>query len=138
MAYFADSADLYKTLGGFLDHLSRSTGLGAQLAATNQTVRLALSDPDATITVALRAGAAPTFQAGDSALEPTLTLAMASDTAHDLFVGRRGMSSAVQEGLIGVQGETQTLLALWPSIAFAAAPRYSQTLEAQGRSDLAA
>ena len=137
MAYFSTAEEVYDTIGQLVQDAALSLGLGPELQQTDTSVRLALSGPEATITVAFREGGGPEVTFGSSAMTPALTLEMSTDTAHEMFLGKLRFVEAASDGRVKQEGASASLSAVWPVAEFALPARYSQILVAAGRDDLA-
>jgi hypothetical protein len=136
MGYFGSADDVYETLGQLLRDAATSQGLGPQLQQTNASVRLALSDPDARVTLVFAQDQDPVVEFGNSALNPTLTLEMSADTAHEVFLGKLSFFEAVRYGRLTQHGPSASFSAVWPIAEFTLPARYAQVLAAAGRGDL--
>ena len=137
MPYFANADEVYETLGRLMEDAVASAGLGAQAQQTDASVRLALSNPAATITLTFSAGQVPAVAFGDSGRDSTLTLEMSADTAHEIFLGKLTLFEATSGRRLTQHGNADNLVALWRSASFALPARYEQILTAIGRTDLA-
>jgi putative sterol carrier protein len=137
MAYFASADEVYETLGQLAQDAAVSGGLGPQLQQTNASVKLALSEPVATITVAFSEGKDPVVAFGDSGRDATLTLEMSTDAAHEIFLGKLDLFEAAGDGRLKQQGSKESFVAAWPANVFALPARYAQILAATGHDDLA-
>lgn len=137
MAYFASADEVYETLGRLMRDSAVSKGLGSQLRQTNASVKLALSDPAATITIAFSEGQEPVVAFGDPGRDLALTLEMSADTAHEIFLGKLGFFEAAGDGRLAQQGSRESFVGVWPAAVFALPARYAQILAAAGRDDLA-
>ncbi len=135
MPYFSTEQEVYEYLGRLIEDLADSPGVGGQVKASNTTIRFSLEAPRATITVAL-SDSANTVELGPSSLPVDLVLSLDADVAHMLFLGLAEMVEAAQSGRLTARGETERILPFWPTIRFAAAPRYRQLLTVAGRTDL--
>lgn len=136
MAYFARAQDVYETLGGlFTSLVSGDDDLSASFLGADTVVRYHYTDPEATITVSLCAGAGR-VEFGDSKLEPEVEMSMSADTAHRFWLGEVDVTTALARGDIRAKGPVAKLLKLVP-LAKPAFPRYRQQLIDQGRPELA-
>jgi hypothetical protein len=83
-----------------------------QFLRANTIVRYVLTDPDATLTVDVRAGHEPAVLRGACTLEPEVTLAMAADVAERFFLGQVNVTIALARGEIQAHGPVAKILKL--------------------------
>ena len=136
MAYFSGAGEVYETLGRLMQHAARSGGLGMQLQQMDASIRLALSNPTATITLACSDGEEPIVAFGGAYGSQTLTLEMSADTAHEIFSGQLDLSAAASAGRLAQRGTSNGFWDVWPAAQFALPVRYAEILTAAGRADL--
>ncbi len=137
MTYFEDAQELYDHLGRLIADLAEHPELESELRGVDTIVRYECSDPAATITVRLQAGEPGEVDFGTSSMEPEVTMAMAADTAHRLWLGEADLAVALTRGQIRARGPLDKILRLLPP-AEPATARYRRQLIDQGREDLAA
>jgi hypothetical protein len=136
MAYFERAQDVYETLGTLFAYLvSGEDDLSIAFLGADTTVRYSYTDPEATITVSLRAGAGR-VEFGESDVEAEVEMSMSADTAHRFWLGEVNVTTALARGDIRAKGPVAKLLKLVP-LAKPAFPRYRQQLIDQGRPELA-
>ena len=132
MSYFADSEDLYGTLGTLITDALDDEMLGPQFARANTTTRWSYSDPEATITMRLADGEPALVEFGASDLVPEVTLAMDADVAHQFWTGELNVGVALARGQIVATGPVEKILRLVP-LATRVIPRYRRLLTTQGK-----
>jgi len=132
VSYFADSADLYDTLGRLITDALDDEMLGPLFARANTITRWSYSDPDATITMCLADGEPARVDFGPSDLVPEVTLTMDADVAHQFWIGDLNVGVALARGQIVATGPVEKILRLVP-LATRVTPRYRRLLVSQGR-----
>jgi SCP-2 sterol transfer family protein len=119
-AEFADAADVYRRVGRLIEEQMASPGVAARLAAVDGVVQYRCREPQATITVDLRAGNEPSVHFGPSDLEPLIVLTMDADVARALWVGELDPTIALARDQLSASGPVQRLLAVTTPAAVAA------------------
>jgi hypothetical protein len=132
VSFFADSEDLYGTLGKLITDALDDELLGPLFARANTTAQWLYSSPDATITMRLADGEPAQVDFGPSDLVPEVTLAMDADTAQEFWTGGLNVGVALARGQIVATGPVEKILRLVP-LATRVIPRYRRLLAAQGR-----
>ncbi len=132
MSHFADSDDLYATLGTLITDALDDEMLGPLFARANTTTQWVYSDPGAIITMRLADGEPARVDFGASDLIPEVTLTMDADVAHQFWVGELNVGVALARGQIVATGPVEKILRLVP-LATRVMPRYRRLLATQGR-----
>ncbi len=136
MGYFADSQEVYDTLGKLFVEIANDDELAPKFRRANTIVRYQYSEPDSAITVRLQEGEPGDVDFGESEMEPEVTMTMSADTAHLFWLGQVNVTVALARGEIKAKGPVAKILKLVP-LAKPVFPRYKAQLEEQGREDLA-
>jgi hypothetical protein len=136
VGYFKDADEVYAILGGLFRDVSEDAELSQRFKQADTILRYEYTDPEAVITLRLKAGEPGDVDCGESDLEPEVTMAMTADTAHLFWLGQVNVSVAMARGQIKARGPVQKILRLVPAAkpVFAV---YKQLLEDRGRADLA-
>jgi hypothetical protein len=137
MAYFADAPDVYRHVGRLIEDLLSDATVAAQFSTVDAVVQYRYSDPEAIITVDLRAGREVSVRFGPVDLQPQIVLTMDADIAHLLWLGELDVTIALARGQLTATGPVENLLAA-ATVSEPAGPRYRAQLAAEGRDDLLA
>ena len=135
MAYFGDAQEVYDFIGRLFVEVVADAELGPKFQRADTIVRYRFSDPDAQVTVKIRAAEETRVDLGDSDLEPEVEMTMAADTAHRFWLGKVNVTVALARGQIKAKGPVAKVLKLVP-LAKPAFPRYRAMIEDAGREDL--
>jgi putative sterol carrier protein len=115
MAHFESDAEVYDQLGGILNNLVYNAERRALLLQADAVVDFAFRDPDATVTLDLRANKTPRIHLGDSKLRPDVVLAMDADTGRALLTGELSPTIALARGDVRTKGPVAKVLRLVPA-----------------------
>ena len=137
MAYFADATDVYRHVGRLIEDLLSDPAVVEQFSTLDAVVQYRYRDPDATITLDLRAGHDVEVHFGAVDLEPEIVLAMDADVAHLLWLDELDVTIALARGQLTATGPVERLLAV-SGAGDPLGPRYRAQLAAAGRTDLLA
>jgi putative sterol carrier protein len=137
MPYFTDGKEVYRYLGRLLEDLVADHELAPKFQRANTVVQYRYREPDAQTTVKMLEGDELQVVHGDTDLQPEVVLEMASDTAHEFWLGGVNVTVALARGRIKAKGPVNKVLKLVPLVK-PAFPRYEKMLEADGRDDLLA
>jgi hypothetical protein len=132
---FASEQEVYEHLGRLFEESLADPELGPNFQRADTIVQYRYHEPEATITLDIRAGSEPRVDCGATELEPEIVMAMDADTAHGYFVGDVNVTVAIARGQIKLKGPVKKILKLVP-IVKQLVPRYCAQLEAAGRADL--
>ena len=136
MTLFAGEEDVYAHIGRLFEDLVADPELAPQFQRADTIVQYRYRDPEATITVDIRAEVQPRVDLGDTELDPEVVMSMDADTAHRFFLGRVNVTVALARGQIKAKGPVAKILKLVPLVK-PVFPLYRAQLEAEGRKDLA-
>jgi hypothetical protein len=137
MPYFADAPDVYRHVGRLMEDLLGDPAVAGQFTAVDAIVQYRYHDPDACITLDLRAGSAVAVHLGPVELEPDIVLSMSADVAHLLWLGELDVTIALARDQLSATGPVEQLLAV-VTASEPVGPRYRALLAAAGRDDLLA
>ncbi|HEU4973512.1 MAG TPA: SCP2 sterol-binding domain-containing protein [Baekduia sp.] len=130
MAHFESDAEVYEQLGGILTNLVGNTGRLEQLRQADGVVQFAFRDPDAKVTLDVRAGKDPRVELGDSRLRPDIIFAMDADTGHALLHGELAATVALARGAVRLKGPVAKALRVVPATVGAHEVEADQPVEA--------
>ncbi len=140
MTVFSDSQQFYDTVGELLQRAARDPAIGPTVARADTIIQLRYTDPDAQITIGARGvptqfGAYVDVFLGSCALEPEIVMSMTGDLAHEFWLGRINLASALARRQIQATGPVIKVLRLVPAVE----PLYQQypaILKAKGLNHL--
>ncbi len=123
---FADSATLYRILGGFFEVLKEDPGIRDPLRHSGLCVRFVYRKPAATITIDARGQEVALFLGEEGAPAPEVTMSMEADTAHRFWLGQLNLVTALTRRQVVAKGNVPKTLRLLPILrpAFALYPEY--------------
>jgi putative sterol carrier protein len=121
MAQFESDAEVYDQLGGILNNLVYNTERRALLIQADAVVQFAFRDPNATVTLDVRANKTPRIQMGESKLRADVVLSMDADTGRALLTGELSPTIALARGDVRTKGPVAKVLRLVPATVGASA-----------------
>src|SRR5262245_25949134 len=112
MSVFQDSQQFYDTVGELLRRAARDPNVGPTVARSETVLQLRYSEPEAQITIDARGvpiqfGAYVDVFLGSCDLEPEVVLSMTGDLAHEFWLGRVNLASALAQRQIQATGPVQ-------------------------------
>ena len=116
MAQFAGSEDVYSRIGRVLQEMLEDPMLVCRFQRADCVVQYRFHEPDAAITVDLRASGAASVEFGDPVLEPDVVMEMDADIAHGFFLGEVNLAVALARREILAQGPVGKILKLVPLV----------------------
>jgi hypothetical protein len=127
MSVFRDSQQFYDTVGELLQRAARDPNVGPTVARAEAVIQLRYCDPEAQITinacgVPTQFGAYVDVFLGSCNLEPEVVLSMTGDLAHEFWLGRVNLASALARRQIQATGPVIKVLRLVPAVE----PLYQQ------------
>ncbi len=130
MAVFRNTEHLYEVLDAFFKRVAERPEVAESLLAGALVIRFRYSEPEGQITVDLRQGPV-SWQTGESELEPDVEMIQSADTAHQFWLGRLNVPTAIATRKVVSRGPVAKALKLLPAVkpAFAL---YQQTLRELG------
>jgi hypothetical protein len=135
LAYFEDAGEVYQFIGKLFQDLAADEELGPKFRKADTVVQYRYREPEATITVDIRADTEPRVDLGPTDLDPEVVMSMDADTAHRFFLGNVNVTVALARGQMKARGPVAKILKLVPLVK-PVFPRYRAMLEQAGRSDL--
>ena len=130
MPVFKDANQLYDTFSELFNQLANHPKVGPVIAKSGLIVHFKYSEPDGEITI--DATKEPvTFTCGASNLKPTVDMTMSADTAHQFWMGKVNLISALTRGTIVAKGPIPSIMKLLPIIS-PAFKIYPEVLKAKG------
>ncbi len=100
MSVFKDSQQFYDTVGELLQRAARDPNIGPRVARAETVIQLRYTDPEAQITINARGvptqfGAYVDVFLGPCDLQPEVVMSMTGDLAHEFWLGRVNLASAL-------------------------------------------
>src|SRR3954454_19657440 len=115
MAHFETDAEVYDQLGGILNNLVYNSARREQLRQADAVVQFAFRQPDATVTLDVRANKTPRIELGESKLRADVVLAMDADTGRALLTGELSPALALARGDVRTKGPVAKVLRIVPA-----------------------
>jgi putative sterol carrier protein len=115
MAHFESDAEVYDQLGGILNNLVYNAERRALLLQADAVVQFAFRDPNATVTLDVRANKTPRIELGDSKLRADVVLSMDADTGKALLTGELSPTIALARGDVRTKGNVAKVLRIVPA-----------------------
>lgn len=120
---FADEAEVYTRIGGFLADLVASPGLGLRLGELETSLAIELENPAARMVLHLSPAGSEVIYGSTSAADGLIQ--MTSDLADQIFAGSANWFAGINEGTISITDSVRDFLPLLPALEYAAFPRYA-------------
>jgi putative sterol carrier protein len=115
MAQFESDVEVYDQLGGILNNLVYNAERRALLLQADAVVQFAFRDPNATVTLDVRANKTPRVELGESKLRADVVLSMDADTGKALLTGELSPTIALARGDVRTKGPVAKVLRLVPA-----------------------
>jgi putative sterol carrier protein len=115
MAHFESAAEVYDQLGGILNNLVYNSARREQLRQADAVVQFAFREPDATVTLDMRARKPPRVDLGETKLRADVVLAMDADTGRALLTGKLSPTIALARGDVRTKGPVSKVLRVVPA-----------------------
>ena len=116
MPVFKDAAQLYDCFGALFKQLTDDPKVGPVIAKSRLIIRFNYSDPDCGITI--NAAKEPIeFFFGACDLKPSVDMSMQADVAHQFWMGKVNLVSALTRGTIVAKGSIPAIMKLLPIIS---------------------
>jgi putative sterol carrier protein len=132
MSGFTTSDEVRRYLGGIFETAFADAELGPKLAATGLVLKLAYTEPNATIIIDAPRQQVRVAQDGE---QTDAAMTMSSDTGNEYWQGKVNLTFAIARGKVKVDGQVAKLLKLAP-LSKKLFPVYVDRLRADGRQDL--
>lgn len=129
MSTFTSSDQVYECIGGLFYKLKEDSEVSSQVKATNLVIRFSCFEPEAKITIDARPGREEIIY-GNCDLIPDVELTMSSDMAHEFWLGRVNVMTAITKRQIIPSGSLSKIMKLIPIIKSAVKiyPQYLKEL----------
>jgi putative sterol carrier protein len=115
MAHFESDAEVYDQLGGILNNLVYNSARREQLRQADAVVQFAFRQPDATVTLDVRAHKPARIELGETKLRVDVVLAMDADTGRALLTGELSPTLALARGDVRTKGPVGKVLRIVPA-----------------------
>jgi putative sterol carrier protein len=115
MAHFESDAEVYDQLGGILNNLVYNSARREQLRQADAVVQFAFRQPDATVTIDMRARKPARIDLGETKLRADVVLAMDADTGRALLTGELSPTLALARGDVRTKGPVGKVLRIVPA-----------------------
>lgn len=135
MTYFKDTAEVHQYIGGIFEAAVTDAEIGPKMAESGVVLKLTYADPDAVVVVDMPNQRV--FRGETDEVKPNVAMSMKADVGHKFWLGKVNVPMALAKGEMRAKGPMPKILKLLP-LAQALFPKYAESLEAEGRSDLLA
>jgi putative sterol carrier protein len=115
MAHYESDAEVYDQLGGILNNLVYNSARREQLRQADAVVQFAFRQPDATVTLDVRAHKPARIDLGETKLRADVVLAMDADTGRALLTGELSPTLALARGDVRTKGPVGKVLRIVPA-----------------------
>ena len=130
MPVFNDANQLYDTFGALFTQLANDPKVAQVIAKSGLIIRFKYSEPDSEITIDATKEPIEVFY-GPCSLKPMVDMSMSADTAHQFWLGKLNLVSALTRGNIVAKGPIPSIMKLLPIIS-PAFKIYPEVLKAKG------
>lgn len=113
MAYFNDTSEVYRYIGGAFRAASAHAEVGPKLRAGNLVLRLNYSNPTAVLTIVMREPAIEVIE-GDTDIRPDVVLSLSADNANRFWRGDYNVAVGLAKGEVKAKGPVTKILKLIP------------------------
>ena len=140
MAVFRDSEQFYECVGTLMDRAKLDPVVGPKIAKSKIIIQFQYSDPEAMTTVDARGnpsqeGAYVDVIQGKCDLVPDVAMSMNADVAHQFWLGKVNLVSALAKGDIKATGPIPKIVKLLPAVK-PLYEEYPKILEEKGYTEL--
>jgi hypothetical protein len=132
---FKDESDVYALIGRLFQELAADPELAAKVKKADTSVQYQMTDPESQITIEMCPDRDIRVDLGPSDLDPEVVMIMDVETAHEFWLGKVNVTTALARGDIKARGPVAKILRLVPLVQ-PSFPRYEQILREAGRTDL--
>jgi hypothetical protein len=136
MPIFADAAQLYDCVGAIFAYLRDDPQANQAFVKSGLVIRFKYADPDAEITLDGSQEPVEMFL-GPSDRQPIVDMSMTGDVAHQFWLGKLNLVSALTRGTIVAKGPIPAIMRLLPVIT-PAYKKYPEILREKGLENLIA
>ena len=135
MPVFKDAEQLYDVLGALFTRLKDDPQVGPSVAKSGLVIRFKYTEPDSEVTIdASKTPVELCF--GPCGRTPTVDMSMKADIAHQFWLGKVNLVSALTRGTMVAKGPIPAVMKLLPVIT-PAYKMYPEILKAKGLGHLA-
>lgn len=131
MAYFTSSEELNKVMESLWHKIKAHPEMSKKLIDAKMVVQFKYRDPEGQLTIDTSDGQDMKIIVGKTDVKPTIEMSMKADVAHEFWLGKVNVATAIMSGKISSKGPTAKALALLPAIKPAYAI-YPQVLQEAG------
>ena len=129
--YFNDADEVYKTIGRFLEEITRDEEMRPKFLASDTSFLVVYADPTARMLVDCTTDPVTVTLDPPQDAEAEITLGMSADDGHKFWMGKLNMTLALAKKHVQVAGPMSKMMKLLPAMR-PAFPRYNAFLEANG------
>ena len=116
VSVFSSEQDVYGRIGRIFEDICADDDAARQLQRADTIVQYRCHDPDAVITVDIRAEVEPRVLFGACDLVPEVVMSMAADVAHRFFLGHVNVMVALARREILAEGPVTKIVKLVPLV----------------------
>ncbi len=119
MAVFKDAEELYLCIADMMDYCSKDEKIGPKIKESNLVIRFIYEDPASRITVDAKNDAQKGYFnifRGENPLQADVTMEMSADIAHQFWLGKVNLMSALTRGEMRAQGPIPAIMRMLPII----------------------
>lgn len=121
-----------------LGEIVNAEGFEPVVRILDVVLRLELTEPDGTITLALTETSVDRVEVGETDLRPDAVAAMSAQTASRWLAGELNVFLAVDQGLLKITGRSDAVVTVFPQLRQMAAPLYRARLRGPQPTDFVA
>lgn len=134
MPTFQSPDEVYKTMGAFLDEITKGPDMRAKFTNADTAFMVNYTDPACRILVDCTQDPPVVTNDPPADAAAEIRLGMSADDAHRFWQGKLNMTVALAKKQVQVSGPMAKMMKLLPALR-PAFPRYVQFLEANGHAD---
>ncbi|MGH8972480.1 MAG: hypothetical protein ACRD0C_04670 [Acidimicrobiia bacterium] len=130
MATFANTQEVYDTIGAFLEQITRDEELRPKFVAADTSFHVRYTDPDSDMLVDCTVDP-PVVTMAPGEAESEIELEMSADDGHQFWLGNLNMALALAKSRVKVKGPISKIMKLLPAMR-PAFPKYKAFLAERG------
>ena len=131
MTTFVNAAQVYDTIGLFLDQITKDPDLGPKFVAANTSFLVRYTDPESSMLVDATVDPPVVTMNPDPTTPTEITLDMSADDGHAFWKGEMNMALALAKSRVKVSGPIAKIMKLLPAMR-PAFPKYKAFLATHG------
>ncbi|MCI0182535.1 MAG: SCP2 sterol-binding domain-containing protein [Acidibacillus sp.] len=139
MSVFKNSDELYDVFGRFFNQIKFESEMGQQIQSSHIIVQWEYSDPEGIVTIDATQkdpdGGYFSVILGPTEIKPEIFMTMKADVAHQFWLGKVNLLSALSRRQIVAKGPIPKALKLLPAIKPSYA-MYAEFLRTDGRTEI--